>query len=68
MKKDIHYTKPRGYSSYTPNKIIRIINTVQTKGGWVRPIPYYSLVERLRQAWDVFTYRADALYWKEPEP
>jgi len=28
-----------------------------------RPIPYYSLKERLKMALDVLTYKADALYW-----
>ncbi len=62
---DKHYTKPRGYGAYTPSRLLDAIRSVQRQGGWVRPLPYYSSVERLRQAWDVFTYRADALYWKE---
>lgn len=34
-------------------------------GRWryARPEPYISFIERILQAWDVFTYRADALYW-----
>lgn len=34
-------------------------------GNWylARPLPYYSLRARLKQAWDVLTYKADALYW-----
>lgn len=28
-----------------------------------RPIPYYNIWVRLRQAWDVLTYKADAFYW-----
>ncbi len=34
---------------------------------WVfaRPIPYYSWPSRIRMAWHVLTYRADALYWTE---
>ena len=67
MKKDKHYTKKRGYGSYTPFQLLRMIQTASRKGGAARPEPYYSVIERLQQAWDVFTYRADALYWKEPE-
>lgn len=35
-------------------------------GKWcnARPLPYYSLVYRLQMAWDVITYKADALYWE----
>lgn len=32
-----------------------------------KPLPYYSFIERLQQAWDVLRYRADALYWYFPE-
>ena len=62
---DKHYTKPRGFGAYTPNQVIATLSTISRKGGHVRPLPYYSLTTRLRQAWDVLTYRADALYWKE---
>jgi len=33
--------------------------------GWkpARPLPYYSLKERLKMVWDILTYKADALYW-----
>lgn len=36
-------------------------------GRWVfaRPEPYRSLWTRLLQAWDVLTYKADALYWQD---
>jgi hypothetical protein len=35
-------------------------------GRWyiARPLPFYSWRIRLRQAWDVFRYRADAFYWR----
>jgi len=35
-------------------------------GRWVmaRPLPFYSLTERWRVAWMVFTGRADALIWE----
>lgn len=62
---DNHYTKPRGYGSYTPNEIISLSKTVARVGGQVRPEVYHSFFMRLQQAWDVFTYKADALYWKE---
>lgn len=29
-----------------------------------RPAPFNSLFERLRMAWSVLTYRADAIYWE----
>ncbi len=34
-------------------------------GRWVpaRPLGFYGLRSRLRCAWDVFTGRADAVYW-----
>ena len=34
-------------------------------GRWVaaRPIPYWGVRWRLRQAWDVLRGKADALYW-----
>lgn len=41
-------------------------NTASDKwGNWriARPMPFYSFIIRLKQAWDVFRYRADALYW-----
>ena len=28
-----------------------------------RPVPYYSIVERIKMAWDILTYKADAIYW-----
>jgi hypothetical protein len=37
-----------------------------TDGNWynARPIPYYSLITRIKLAWDVFRYKADPLYWE----
>ena len=54
--------------SYTPLEVLKLYNT-QTEikpGCWViaRPIPYYSIVSRLIQAYDVLRYKADALYWE----
>lgn len=45
--------------------IKRQVQAQGKSGAWhnARPEPYYSLLERLRQAWDVFRYKADALYW-----
>lgn len=28
-----------------------------------RPLPYYSIFNRIKLAWHVLTYKADALYW-----
>lgn len=40
------------------------------KGEWepARPYGFYSMQSRLRLAWDVFTGKADALYWPNQEP
>jgi len=71
MKANDFYSEPVGWGSYTPLKIQRLFTDMRTAtqvdGRWItaRPEPYYSLIERLRQAWDVLRYRADALYWKE---
>ena len=66
------YKKPTGWSSYTPNKIVEMSKDSPrslVENSWImaRPEPYYSLIERLRQAWDVLTYQADTLYWGEPK-
>jgi hypothetical protein len=39
------------------------------RSGWTyaRPIPFYSWPCRIRMAWHVLTYRADALYWTSDE-
>lgn len=64
------YKRPVGYGSFTPNKIIADHENMPkalVDGKWMmaRPEPYWSFWERLRQAWDVLTYKADALYWHE---
>ena len=35
-------------------------------GKWrvARPLPFYSLRNRLKLAWDVLNYRADVIYWR----
>ena len=67
IKKDNFYTKPKGWGAYTPGTLMRTINSgIHTRGRrWSRPEPYWSFIERLRHAFDVLTYKADALYWKE---
>ena len=69
MSTNGHYTKPRGWGAYTPQRVIDSQNHgISIKGRrWVRFEPYYHWPTRLKQAWDVFRYRADALYWKEPD-
>ena len=61
------YYKPREYGSYTPVEIIKWGSETSTElnGKWIpaRPIPFQSLITRIKQAWDVLTYKADALYW-----
>ena len=67
MKSNKGYCKPRGYSSYTPNEIVKCVGEAATEhdGKWIpaRPEPFPSFIERLKQAWDVLSYKADALYW-----
>ncbi len=65
-----HYTKPYGYGAMSPKNVANIVKQCSVEiqpGHWIpaRPLPYYSLIERLRQAWDILTYKADALYWGE---
>lgn len=40
-------------------------NNTCRNGRWFisRPMPYISFFVRLKQAWDVLRYKADALYW-----
>lgn len=35
-------------------------------GKWriARPLPFYSLLCRLKLAWDVLRYKADVIYWR----
>jgi hypothetical protein len=67
------HTKPHGYGAWTPSKVIQSCNgeTMQQRGDgdWQpsKPLPYYSVFERLTQAWHVLTYQADALYWYFPK-
>lgn len=61
-------TKPKGYGAYTPKRVKNEVNAgawVEVDGLWypAKPEPYYSVIERLKYAWDVLTYRADPLYW-----
>lgn len=62
----------RPFGSYSPRDIVSICESSRgerkdRKGNsvWVpsRPIPYYSITERLKMAWDVIRYRADVIYW-----
>lgn len=61
-------TKPMG--GYW-EKEIQDCGSTQTNVNWngneywipARPLPYYSWRQRLRLAWDVLTYKADAVYW-----
>lgn len=62
------YSDPVGWGAYTPKRVESCKGAAtQVDGVWMlaRPEPYRSLFERIRQAWDVLTYNADALYWKE---
>jgi len=51
-------------------KILDLINTAnlnqtEINGQWVpaRPEPYYNWRIRLKEAWEVFRYRADVVVW-----
>lgn len=65
------YKKKVGYGSYNVNELVATAKDMPLAKGketgqmWIpaRPEPYWSFWERLQQAWDVLTYKADALYW-----
>lgn len=60
------YVAPSTYGAWTPNRLFNALSQVSMPGpNHPRPYPYFSLPSRLRQAYDVLTYRADALYWQE---
>ncbi len=65
--KEREYCKPNSFGAYTPGSLIRSQKNIgRSDGKWARPYPYFSFWTRVKQAWDVFKYRADALYWDEP--
>lgn len=60
------YTRPRGFGAWTPKRLYKALQGIGGPGpNLPRPYPYFSFWVRLKQAWDVFKYRADALYWDE---
>lgn len=67
--RDRAYTAPRGWGAWTPGSLMRHLREGPSTPSVnaLRPYPYFSFRERIKQAWDVLTYRADALYWKEPK-
>jgi len=65
MNKEIkkHQLTTRG-AYYAHHLASGAYSNVRTENGIIsRPLPYYSTFIRLKQAWDVFRYKADALYW-----
>ena len=55
--------------SFRPEDILnqRVTSYNKETGSVVsRPVPYFSIPSRLKMAWDVFTCKADALYWHYP--
>lgn len=54
---------------YQPKDILEIKKYISTNhpNFWLglRPGVYRSLLNRLRHAWNVLTYKADALYWTD---
>jgi hypothetical protein len=56
--------------SFTPIQVCLICMEFDSKkdgsSKWtpIRPLQYESIKERLKMAFDVFTYKADALYWR----
>jgi hypothetical protein len=76
MERELYF-RPRGHGAYTPVDILNwdCSTEIQSRGfcrggRWVlaRPLPFYSFWNRLKQAWDVLRYRADALYWDDRRP
>lgn len=64
--KERQYISPRGWGAFTPKTLLFSIKTVSSPGkNYLRPYPYFGFLNRLILAWDVFTYRAGALYWNE---
>ena len=66
--------KDQFYKSYMDSQLARVRNNMSLainkdvgKERWVlaRPLPFYCFKYRLRQAWDVLRYKADAFYWHE---
>lgn len=55
---------------YRIDELIHSGNRTLINGAWLpsRPVPFYSFPARLRDAWAVLRYRADAVAWPEPEP
>ena len=51
---------------YKPSQVAKIIKeTTRSDGEPARPEPYYGFLNRLHHAWNVLTYKADALYWNK---
>lgn len=70
MKQKTSYIHPKIKTPWGAviDRELMIRGQVQTQGksgAWhnARPEPYYSLIERIKLAWDVLRYKADALYW-----
>lgn len=60
--------KPKGYGYWTPESIERACTSgamVEKDGLWypAQPCQYQSIIDRIRGAWAVLTYKADPLYW-----
>ena len=60
-------------AKWTPSEIIHATKygpSCETPNGYepARKYGFYSLTSRLKLAWDVFTGKADALYWPWQEP
>ena len=47
--------------------ILRADNQTKYAGKWIpaKPEPYYHWWHRLKDAWEVFRYRAEAIKWPE---
>lgn len=59
----------RTYDIYTPKSLSAWDVQCPIDGEWqpARPEPFHSLLNRLRLAWLVLTYRADVLLWPGQE-
>jgi hypothetical protein len=57
----------RDYTKLWAEDVVRATDVLSKgKMGWhlARPLPYYGWKYRLRDAWNVLTFKADALYWE----
>jgi hypothetical protein len=63
--------KRKPYDLWTVDRIVQHHDDgplkLNTDGRWVsaEPLPYYSVWNRMKLAWMVLTYKANAFVWRE---